>query len=335
MPVLQHELDADARKQLESCERSAGVRERTREECGRAFELPQSRHRRHALDGLRIEPQHRCRDDAERALRADEQVLEVIARIVLAQRLEPVPHAAVGEHDFKPERKLARIAVSEHAYPAGIGGEHAADLAAPFRGKAQREQAPGAVGDLLGGREHEPRFDRHGVGGEIDAAHAAEPFKRDDNLVARLERDLPADETGIAALRHDRGARLVGAGKDRRDLFRRAGLQDQSGLAAIEVAPFDEIRRHRLRIADGMLLADDARERVQRVGRGRKRRFRHGRCSAAAARASDGAASLPAENALDGLARQRALPQQKRSAPHEAHDGRTRGRAGQALRRGS
>ena len=91
---------------------------------------------RHRLGRLRVEAQHRGGDDAERALRADEQVLEVVPAIVLAQTLEPVPHAAVGEHDFKPEGEIAGVAVGEHRHAAGIGGEHAADLAAALRGEA-------------------------------------------------------------------------------------------------------------------------------------------------------------------------------------------------------
>ena len=46
----------------------------------------------------RKELQHRRGDDAERALGADEQVLEVVAGVVLAQRGETVPHAPVGQH---------------------------------------------------------------------------------------------------------------------------------------------------------------------------------------------------------------------------------------------
>jgi hypothetical protein len=94
-------------------------------------------------------------------------------------------------------------------------------------------------------------------------------------------RDLPADETGIAALRHDRGACFVGAGEDRGDLLRRGGLQHERRLAVIAVTPFDEIRRHGIGIANSVLVADDARERIQRLGRRGARRFGHCRRSIA------------------------------------------------------
>ena len=178
---------------------------------------------------------------------------------------QPVPHAPVGEHHFKPERKVAGAAISEHRHAAGVGGEHPADLAASFRGEAQGEQAPRAGRHLLRLRQHEPRFDRHGVRGEIDVAHAVEPLERDHDLMAGLERDLPADQPGIAALRHDGRLRRVGEFQDRRDLSRLAGLEHESGLAAIAVAPFDEIARHVRLVANSVLLADDADERIDRV----------------------------------------------------------------------
>ena len=56
----------------------------------------------------RKELQHRGGDDAERAFRADEQVLQVVAGVVLLQLVETVRDAAVGQHDFQPEREVAR-----------------------------------------------------------------------------------------------------------------------------------------------------------------------------------------------------------------------------------
>ncbi len=161
--MAEYELETDARHDLERGERRPGLLQSAGEEGGRGLERAQARHAGDPLDRLGEKPQHRGGDDAERSLRADDEVLEIITRIVLAQRLQAVPHAPVGEHDFKPKGEIARAAVSEHGHAAGIGGEHAADLAASFRGEAQREQAPRARRHLLSLRKHEPRFDRHGV----------------------------------------------------------------------------------------------------------------------------------------------------------------------------
>ena len=100
---------------------------------------------------------------------------------------------------------------------------------------------------------------------EIDVAHAVEPLERDHDLMAGLERDLPADQPGIAALRHDGRLGLVGEFQDRRDLSRFAGLEHQRRLAAIAVAPFDQIGRHAGFVANGVLLADDAGKRLDGV----------------------------------------------------------------------
>ena len=79
--------------------------------------------------------------------------------------------------------------------------------------------------DLLRLGEHEPGFDRHGVGGEVDVANMSHPLQRDHDLVTALEGNLSADQAGIAALRHDGRAASVGVLQDRRDLLRRARLQ--------------------------------------------------------------------------------------------------------------
>ncbi len=92
--------------------------------------------------GRGIQLQHGGGDDAQRAFRADEQVLQVVAGVVLAQAAQAVPHAPVRQHDFQPEHQVARIAVAQHIDAARIGGKIAADLAELLRGgQAQREKA--------------------------------------------------------------------------------------------------------------------------------------------------------------------------------------------------
>src|SRR5262245_13595117 len=89
--------------------------------------------------------------------------------------------------------------------------------------------------------------------------------KTHHHLMAAFERDLAADQPGIATLRHDLRVRFVGALQDRRNFRRRARLEHERGVAKIAIAPFNEIRRHGLRVADRVVLADDADERVERL----------------------------------------------------------------------
>ena len=56
--------------------------------------------------GRGISRKRRGRDDAERAFGADEQVLQIVAGVVLLQLVQIVQHAPVGEHHFEPERLL-------------------------------------------------------------------------------------------------------------------------------------------------------------------------------------------------------------------------------------
>ncbi|MGY3329300.1 hypothetical protein ACVILI_002317 [Mesorhizobium sp. USDA 4775] len=111
-------------------------------------------------------------DDAERAFRADEDLLEVVAAIVLAQHLQPVPDAAVGQHHFEPEHKVARHAVAQHVEAAGIGGDVAADAAASLRAEGDRQQAVVLFRRALGVLEDAAGLDHHG---EVDRADRADP----------------------------------------------------------------------------------------------------------------------------------------------------------------
>ena len=81
-------------------------------------------------------------DDAERALRSDEEILERVTRDVFHARAAEARHLAVGEHDFEPHHVVARDAVLEPAQPAGVLGDVAADGADALRaGIGRVEQA--------------------------------------------------------------------------------------------------------------------------------------------------------------------------------------------------
>ena len=242
-----------------------GARINAGEERDGVFEARQTGECRRCHGRLRKQAQGRRGDDAERPFRADEKILEVIAAIVFAQAFQPVPDAAIGEHDLEPEGEIARAAVSQHRHAAGIGGEHAADLAASLRGKAQRQEAS---------RRSPPRSAPLASTRPASTVMVLPARSMSRTCVMRLKLtttslplsngNLPADETGIAALRDDGRARLVGELEDRGNLLRRSRLQHQRGLAVIAVAPLLQVRRHGLGIADRIGFADDASEGVER-----------------------------------------------------------------------
>ena len=125
--VADHELERDAREDLEGRD---GVPER----------LPQPAQQREGRGG-RIEGDEggrdgggarketeRCRGhDAERALGADEELLQVVAGVVLAQRRQPVEHAPVRQHDLQAEHERAHHAVAQHRRAPGVCRHDAAE----------------------------------------------------------------------------------------------------------------------------------------------------------------------------------------------------------------
>ena len=217
------QLDGEPAHELEGRERGMRALLGETEERERGGRVGQPDEGGRLLLGLGEQLQRRRRDDAERALRADEKIAQVVAGVVLLQSLEAVPDLAAGEHHLEPEREVARAAVGEHADAAGVGGERAADLAAPLRRQAQREQPPGPVGVALCLGEREPRFDHHRA--RVDLAHAVEAGHRQHDLGAAERWDLAADEPGVAGLRHDADARLVGGSHYPRNFF--CGLRPQ------------------------------------------------------------------------------------------------------------
>ena len=227
------------------------------------------------------QPQRRRGDDAERAFGADEQVAQIVAGIVLLQLRQRVQHAPVGEHHFQPERHLARHAIGQRRGTAGIGGEVAADGAASFGAERQRKQAVDVAGALLRDLQHHAGLAGHGVGRGVDVADAVHPPHRHHHLA--MMRGLPADQAGIAALRHQRDALLGGEPADRGHLRGRTGPQHQRRAAVIEVALLGEVRRDVGRIGDRISVADNGAKARDQFGRERRCRHRgdiHGLVSA-------------------------------------------------------
>ena len=118
-------------------------------------------------------------------------------------------------------------------------------------------------------------LDDDGVGDRIDFADLVHPVQRQHDLA--VVRDLPADQPGVAALRHDRGGRLVGDLEKLGDFLGRAGPQHDGRVPGPQRAEFDEIGRLLVLVGDGVLLADHGdqpRERLRRHGGDRLAAFR-------------------------------------------------------------
>ena len=264
--VFQNQLDAAPRHDLEARDVAAAALLRDTQQLQRGF------HRSNAGKGgldrtrPRHQPQHRRGDDAERAFGADEQVLQIVAGIVLFQLVEIVEHAAVGQHHFEAERVRARDAVGQCSRAAGIGGKIAADGAGAFRRQELRIKPVDFGRGLPRALQGDAGLAGDGVRGRIDLADAVEAVERKDDFV--VVRNLPADQAGIAALRHDRRRRRVGEFEDRRHFRDRRRPQHHRRVALEQIAHFDEIGRLQRRIGNGVSVADDRGEARQQSGIG-------------------------------------------------------------------
>ncbi len=251
------EVEAGARDQLEGGQLVGGGGAGVGEERHRVLD-PRERQKR-GLDLARLweELQGRRGEDAERALAADEELLQIVAGVVLAQPSEPVPNPAVGQHHLDPQGQLAGIAVAQDRDAAGVGREVAADLAAALGAEAERKKAVGRGGGFVQVGEDAAGLDRHREVDRVDRADAVHPAQCQDDVVALARRDAAADEPGVAALRHDREPRGGADPHHRRHLLRRGRAHDQPGRAAIEAARLDQIRLLLARVGDPAPGADD------------------------------------------------------------------------------
>ena len=201
-------------------------------------------------------------------LRADEELLPVIARIVFPQPPQPRDHRAIGQHDFQPQRQLPRHAVPHDVDAARIGGQHAAELRRALRGQAHRQQQPGRGRCLLRGFEDAARLRLQREPDGIDLPYRVHPAEREHEfrLRPRSRRDArhrTGREARVAALRHDRDAGLGGRPHHGSDLGSIRGTRDGDSLAAILAAPVHHIGRDIVRLHQDMTRAEDVRQRRQ------------------------------------------------------------------------
>ena len=97
---------------------------------GHFVERREGREQRRGVRESRVEPQDGLRDQRERALRADQQLRQVVAGRRLDQLAAAADHLAGGEHRFDAEHVVARDAVLHRAHAARVGRDVAAEARA-------------------------------------------------------------------------------------------------------------------------------------------------------------------------------------------------------------
>src|SRR5258706_13302153 len=106
--MLEHEREAKIGEQLEARDPLTTGRQGPLEQCQGLFWTFQRHHGRRMRLRQRKEFQNRGCDYAERSFRTDEKLLQVIARVVLAQAAQAIPYLSRGQHDLEPQHELAR-----------------------------------------------------------------------------------------------------------------------------------------------------------------------------------------------------------------------------------
>ncbi len=189
----QREFETVPRQDLEGREEVGKVGSAPREQChgrlGRCYRQKGGLNLRRLGEQLETG----SGDDPERSLRAHKHLLQIVTRIVLPQLLEPVPHLPIGKHDLQAEDQIAHHAVAHDVDAASVGGNVAADLAAPLGADPEREEAVLGRGGRVHSFEHAARLDDHGEVERVDLAHAVETLEANDDFGTVLGRRRAAD----------------------------------------------------------------------------------------------------------------------------------------------
>ena len=197
-----------------------------------------SKRNEHAHRGLRLgkKAQQALGDDRQRALRADEQVLERQSARVLHLLAADFQHRAVRKNDLQPAHIVACYAVLDRTHAARIGADVAADARGLFARIGRIEQA--ALLDIrLQILEQHTRLDgdRHRVAVQLEHAVHARYIQNDTTE----QRNCRAYQIGARAARRDRDGVFVGVPEHAADLLGRAREHERvcrAGAAAERIA---------------------------------------------------------------------------------------------------
>jgi len=185
----------------------------------------------------------------------DEELFEVVARVILAQRGQVVHDSPVRQHHLEPQHGAVQRAVTEEAQAARVGRDVAADLARALGAQVERHRVAALPHVVLQHLEHAARLADQVARILVERDDLVQPPQRDYHLI--IDRNRAADQARVASLRHHRDAALVAVGEDLRDLQGRARTQRQLGLALIFAHPVRVVQLERCRVGYHVRAAHD------------------------------------------------------------------------------
>ena len=204
----------------------------------------------------RPEPQPGGGDDPERAFAPDEQPRQVVPGRVLGQSSQPRHHRAIGEHRLDAEDLAACVAVAADPHAARVGADRAADRGAVARGEVDPVRETGLAGGLLDRGDRRAR-----TGRELAVVHIADiaesASRQNHRSLAIRSWDAASHEAGVAALRHDRHARLSTCSYDGRHLIGVCRADNSSRPAGEPPGPVGLVRARQLGIGEDVGTAYD------------------------------------------------------------------------------
>ncbi len=184
-------------------------------------------------------------DHAKRPLGPDEQLLEVIAGVVLPQPLEAVEHLAVGQHRFHAQDEVAHGPVAQHRRAARVGRDQAADRGRTLRGQRKGKASADRLRRFVHHRQGDAGLrDDHVISG-LDLPNGAQPVQRQQDLPLG---DLAGDQAGVATLGSHRRPGLGADADHGADVLDRPRQHQQGRHAAPAVTPFDQLGAQPVRI---------------------------------------------------------------------------------------
>ena len=147
------------------------------------------------------ELQRRLRNDAQRAFRADDQLVEAEACRALFQRRAEVGDLAVRQDDFNGVYLMTGRAIAHSFVAAGVGSQVAADEAAVGAARVAGVQQAFRFSQILNVDRTHARFDNHVHVFFVDFQNAVHPFHQQDD--AMVYRHGAAADAGAGASRRN------------------------------------------------------------------------------------------------------------------------------------
>ncbi len=166
--------------------------------------------------------------DPQSSLRADEQLLEIVARIVFQHPVEGAQDGSVGQHSLDSEDQTAHHSVPHDPHPAGIGRDVAADRCAAAGAEIQRKHQVMALSLLLDALQGDASLRAQCPARDVDIFDPVQSLERENQLIRAGGSAIhQASET---AVRHHGLSALVTESQHARNLLRVRGANQRARI---------------------------------------------------------------------------------------------------------